>query len=74
MGSFPGSNSSPQLGKEPNMTILHQRMIEELEIRNHSEGTRDTYLRAVAGFAQYHGKSPDLLAPEDVRAYQVHIS
>ncbi len=56
------------------MSILRQRMIEELEIRNYSEGTRDTYIRAVSGFAQYHGRSPDVLTPEDVRSYQAHLA
>lgn len=55
------------------MTPLRQRMIEDMKLRNMSAWTQEAYVRYVADFARYSGKSPDLLGPEEVRAYQVHL-
>jgi site-specific recombinase XerD len=55
------------------MTPLRQRMIEDLQLRNRSPRTIETYISHVARFAKFHGRSPDLLGPEEVRAYQVHL-
>jgi integrase/recombinase XerD len=51
------------------MTPLCQRMIEDMRIRNLSANTQRLYVDRVAKFAQYFGKSPELLGPEDVRSY-----
>lgn len=55
------------------MTPLRQRMIEDLQLRNRSPRTIETYISHVARFAKFHGRSPELLGPEDVRSYQVHL-
>lgn len=55
------------------MTILRQRMIEDLRIRNYSERTVETYVMRVAKFALHFGKSPQLLGPEEIRSYQLHL-
>src|SRR5262245_36594666 len=55
------------------MTPLRQRMIEDLTFRNCSPRTIKTYVSHVARFAKFHRRSPDLLGPEDVRAYQRHL-
>jgi integrase/recombinase XerD len=55
------------------MTPLRQRMIEDMRIRNLSANTQRLYVDRVAKFAQYFGKSPELLGPEDVRSYQVYL-
>ena len=52
---------------------LRRRMIEDMTIRNLSPATQRSYLHAVSRFSQYFGRSPDRLALEDVRAYQVHL-
>ncbi len=55
------------------MTPLRQRMIEDMRVRNLSPNTQQLYVDRVAKFAQYFGKSPELLGPEDVRTYQVYL-
>jgi len=59
--------------KEFKMKDLRKRMIEDMMIRNLSENTRNRYVYHVAKFAEYFGKSPDLLGAEEVREFQVHL-
>lgn len=55
------------------MTPTRVRMIEDMQLRNFSPHTQRAYVRAVATFAQFFGKSPDLLGPEEVRTYLIHL-
>lgn len=55
------------------MTPLRQRMIEDMGVRNFSALTIKLYINAVAKYAQFFGKSPELLGPEEVRTYQVYL-
>ena len=49
-------------------------MIEDMEIRNLADNTQRSYLQQVSSFAKYFQRSPELLGPDDVRAYRVHIT
>ncbi len=55
------------------MTPLRRRMIEDMQLRNFAPGTVSVYVNCVARFARHFGKSPELLGPEDVRAYLLHL-
>lgn len=55
------------------MSALRRRMIEDLRIRNYTPGTITIYVGSVARFAAHFGKSPDLLGPEQIREYQIHL-
>ena len=55
------------------MTPLRQRMIEEMQIRNLAPQTQRAYVEQVARFARHAGKSPELLGPDDIRAYQLYL-
>jgi site-specific recombinase XerD len=49
-------------------------MIEDMQVRNLSSSTRDTYLLQVSLFARHFRKSPALLGPEQLRSYQVYLT
>ena len=55
------------------MTPLRQRMTEDMQIRNLSPHTQRAYLQYVALFARHRQKSPELLGPADIRAFQLHL-
>lgn len=55
------------------MTPLRQLTIEEMQIRNLAPNTQSTYIQQIALFARYFGKSPELLGPDDIRTYQLHL-
>src|SRR4051794_10200323 len=52
---------------------LRQRMLDDMKLRNLAAGTCRSYVRSVAGFSAFHGRSPDELTLEDVRDYQLHL-
>jgi integrase/recombinase XerD len=56
------------------MTMLRQRMTEDMRIRNLSLHTQASYLQQVSQFARHFGKSPDKLGTEDVRAYHLYLT
>jgi integrase/recombinase XerD len=55
------------------MTHLRKLMREELQRRNYSEITAVCYVRQVAAFAKYFGRSPDLLGAEEIKQFQLHL-
>ena len=55
------------------MTQLRKMMLEELQRRNYSQTTVNTYLKVVEDFSRYFHRPPDELGKEQIRTYQVHL-
>jgi Phage integrase, N-terminal SAM-like domain len=53
------------------VTHLRKRMLDELQRRNYSQSTIESYLHAVEDFARYFGKRPDLLNQEPADGTQL---
>lgn len=60
--------------KEEKTTPLRQRMIEDMRIRGMAEKTQAAHIRAVKDFAVFLKRSPDTATPEELRAYQLHMT
>lgn len=54
------------------MTPLRQRFIDDLRLKNFSDGTIKVYVYAVEKFARFLGRSPDESTAQDVRAFLIH--
>jgi site-specific recombinase XerD len=55
------------------MTPLRQRFIDDLRLRNYAQRTIETYVGRIVAFAKHFGRSPDLLGPQEVRTFQLHL-
>lgn len=51
------------------MSILRQKMIEDLQLRGLSERTQESYVQAVRQLAAHYHKSPDQISEEELRQY-----
>jgi integrase/recombinase XerD len=56
------------------MTILRQRMTEDMQVRNLSPHTQASYLQQVSLFARYFQTSPNALTREHIRTYQIYLT
>jgi integrase/recombinase XerD len=55
------------------MSVLRQRLIEDMQVRNYSPRTVEAYVAAVAKLARHFQRSPDQLSGEEIRAFQVDL-
>ena len=56
------------------MTPLRRRMTEDMQVRNFSPHTQNSYVQQVSLFARHFNKSPEVLGPEEIRSYQVYLT
>lgn len=57
------------------MTSLRRHMVEDMQVRNFSPHTQTSYVQQVsARFARHFQQSPESLGPEEIRAYQLHLT
>ena len=56
------------------MPSLRQRMLEDMQVRQLSPCTQQTYVETVARFARHFDRSPARLGPEEIRDYQVYLT
>ena|SRR5713101_8012608 len=71
------SNTTPLGSPLPTarkISPLRQRMIDDMTVRNFAPNTILNYLKQVSYFAQYFGRSPDRLGPEEIRSYQIYLA
>ncbi len=55
------------------MTPLHQKLIDEIQLRGFSIHTQDSYVRCVTGLARFYHRSPDQIADDEIKAYLLHL-
>jgi site-specific recombinase XerD len=56
------------------MSPLRARMIEDMRIRGMAETSQKAHIRALKDFTAFLGRSPDTATPDDLRAYQLHMT
>jgi site-specific recombinase XerD len=59
---------------EQAVSPLRRRMIEDMSIRKFAQKTQHDYVQRVKDFVKFLGRSPDTAKPEDVRAFQLHLT
>ncbi len=56
------------------MTPLRERMIEDMHIHEVGDKARKAHIRAIKDFPGFLRRSPDTATPDDLRAYQLHMT
>jgi integrase/recombinase XerD len=56
------------------MSPLRVRMIEDMRIRGLAETSQKAHIRALKDFTAFLGRSPDTATPDELRAYQLHMT
>ena len=56
------------------MSPLRRRMIDDMQIRNLTLNTQRVYVAQVVRFACHFHKSPELLRPDEIRTYLIHLT
>ncbi|MFA5057955.1 MAG: site-specific integrase [Opitutaceae bacterium] len=55
------------------MTPLRRKMLEDMQLHDFAEKTREAYLAAVRSLAKHYGRPPDLISEEELRRYFLHL-
>lgn len=55
------------------MSVLRQKMLEDMQLRGLSTRTQETYAQAVSQLARYYHKSPDQISEEELRGYFLYL-
>src|SRR5215468_10371820 len=66
--------AEPTCAKGLSMTPLRRRMTEDMQVRNFSPHTQNSYVQQVSLFARHFSKSPEELGPDEIRSYQVYLT
>ena len=53
---------------------LRERMMEDMRIRGMGDKSQKAHIRALKDFTAFLGRSPDTATPDDLRAYQLHMT
>ena len=56
------------------MTPLRERMTEDMRIHGMGDKAQKAHIRAIKHFAGFLKRSPDTATPDDLRAYQLHMT
>lgn len=56
------------------MSVLRQRMVEEMQLRRFAQKTQEAYLHWVSELAKYHQKSPEQINREEIRSWFVYLT
>jgi integrase/recombinase XerD len=56
------------------MTTLLQRMQDDMKLRNLAASTQASYAQHVSMLARHLNKSPETIAPDEIRSYQLYLS
>ena len=56
------------------MTPLRQRMLDDMAVRNLAQNTQSAYLQQIVSYARHFRRPPEELGPEEIRAYQIHLT
>lgn len=56
------------------MTPLRQRMLDDMAVRNLAKNTQSAYLQQIVSYARHFHRPPEELGPEEIRAYQIHLT
>ena len=56
------------------ISLLRQRMIDDMTARRFKEKVQKDYVRHVRTFTEFLGRSPDTATSEDLRRFQLHMA
>jgi site-specific recombinase XerD len=55
------------------MTILRQKLIDEIQLRGFSPRTQETYVSCVTGLAGFYRRAPDQINDDELKAYLLYL-